>query len=301
MSILHTILFHQIKKTKSIYSSSTEKNYVQSRNYEDARMDKLPIPFGVQIEQAYLGTVPVEYVMKKSNSTDTIVLYIHGGGFVEGSAKARRSFTTYIANKMNYNVAAINYRLAPEYPFPKAPLDCVEAYQSLLLKYHAEKIILLGESAGGNLVLSTLLYIKNKKLPYPAASFVISPTVQYDQELDSYEDNSDSDCMITNLSEEICDTYLQSTEESVVKSPYAAPYYGDFTGCSPVYIWSSASEVLRDDSVIMADKLKAENVKCELFLREKMMHAYLIVPAIKESKKDLKTIKKYMDDAVETK
>lgn len=289
MSLIHRLVFRALMKNRSFYEPG-EKDYEAARRGEHASTAYVRIPKGVKLRSETLGGVPAEWIDRAGNPTDRIVLYIHGGGFVTGCSEVRRGFTATIAEKLGFNVVSIDYRLAPEHPFPAGPEDCLAAYRALLGQYPAEKIVLLGESAGGNLVLSLLVQIKQNGLPLPAASFAIAPTVQYDRELPSYRENLPTDCIVTNLTDEVCDVYLRSRDEAALKDPVAAPYYGDYTGCTPVILWASESEVLYDDSMLMFEKLKAQGTTAKLYLRRSMMHTWLIVPLFPESKKDLKLL-----------
>ena len=286
-SLLHNIIFNSLMKNKVIYDPENPRDYAAARQSEIDNVKMIRIPKKIRVYRSYLGSVPAVWFSKEKNPLDRIVLYIHGGGFVTGSTEARKGFTSYIADKLGLNVVSIDYRLAPEHPFPAGPEDCFEAYKALLEKYRADQIVLLGESAGGSLVLSLLLQIKDAGLPLPAGTFAIAPAVQFDKELDSYRDNADTDCIVANLSGEIFDTYLCSRDEAVTNDPKAAPYYGDFAGSTPVVLWASESEVLLDDSLIMFEKLKEQGVVTKLYLREGMMHTWMIVPQFAESKKDL--------------
>ena len=303
MSLLHTIIFKVLMKNRTFYEPG-KKDYEAARRSEIATAAYERLPKGVRLRSNTLGGVPAEWVEKDGNPTDRIVLYIHGGGFVTGCSEARRGFTGHVAGKLGFNVVSIDYRLAPEHPFPEGAEDCLTAYRALLGLYPAEKIVLLGESAGGNLVLSLLVQIKQEGLPFPAASFAIAPTVQYDRELPSYRDNLPTDCIVTNLTDEVCDVYLCSRDEAVLKNPVAVPYYGDYNGCAPVVLWASTSEVLYDDSVLMFEKFKAQGVTTKLYLRRGMLHTWMIIPALSESKKDLKIlgqdIRLAFDGALET-
>lgn len=252
MSFMHRMVFYFCKKGKRRYSPDEPQDYPAKRAAEVSQNRFVSVPRSVRIREATLDGVPVEWVTHGKNPTDRIVLYLHGGGFVVGSVKTRRMFTSYIANKMDYNVIAPEYRLAPEHPFPAAPQDCFAVYQTLLKKYAPNRIVLLGESAGGNLVLSVLLQIKAAGLPMPAAGLCIAPCVQFDQVFPSYTKNQETEAVVDNLSEEVFDTYLRSREPAAVRDPLAAPYYGDFTGCPPICLWASETEVLRDDSVFFA-------------------------------------------------
>lgn len=293
-SAMHSFLFSVLMKKKHIYDPENPRDYAAARQSEIDSVKMIRIPSKIRIFRSHLGRVPAVWISKENNPLDRIVLYIHGGGFVTGSTEARKGFTSYIADKLGLNVVSIDYRLAPEHPFPAGPDDCFEAYNALREKYRADRIVMLGESAGGNLILSLLLQIKDAGLPLPAGTFAIAPAVQFDKELDSYRDNADTDCIVANLSGEVFDTYLCSRDEAVTKDPKAAPYYGDFTGCTPVVLWASETEVLLDDSLIMFEKLKEQGVVTKLYLRDGMMHTWMIIPNFAESKKDLAILGKDM-------
>lgn len=297
MSVMHSMVFHMCKRGKRQYSPDVPQDYPAKRAAEVRQNRFVTVPRSVCIRETVLGGVPVELVSHPQNPTDRIVFYVHGGGFVVGSVKTRRMFTAYIANKLGCNVAAPEYRLAPEHPFPAAPLDCFAAYRAICREYGAGRVILLGESAGGNLALSVLLQIKAAGLPMPAAALCIAPCVQFDQSFPSYTQNRETEAMVDRLPEEVFAAYLR--DPAAVRDPLAAPYYGDFTGCCPICLWASRSEVLRDDSVFLYEKLRRAGHPCSLYLRDKMIHTWLIIPYIPEARRDLKTVKRTMDAALD--
>ncbi len=299
MSITHSMVFYFCKKGKRKYISGEDQNYPAKRAAEVKQNRFAAAPRSVSICKMQAGSVPMELVRHPRNPTDRIILYIHGGGFVVGSVKTRRMFTGYLAARLGCNVAAPEYRLAPEHPFPAAPQDCFAAYRKLLEQYAPERIVLMGESAGGNLVLSVILQIRDAGLPMPAAALCFSPCVQFDQSLPSYKENQATEAMVDNLSAEVFDAYLGSRDNAVTHNPLAAPYYSSFAGCPPICLWASESEVLRDDSLLLFEKLKAEGHPCRLYLRKGMIHTWLIIPTIPEAKKDLKTVKLCLDRAME--
>ena len=290
MSLMHTIIFRSLMKNRSFYDPEKPKDYPAARRQEIKSVAMVKTPKDVTLREGTLGGVDAEWITGENNPADRIVLYIHGGGFVTGSSAARGGFTSYIAHELGLNVVSLDYRLAPEHPFPAGPHDCLAAYEALLEQFPAEKIVLLGESAGGNLVLSLLLQAKEKGLPLPAAVFALAPNVQYDRELPSYRENQATDCIVTNLCDEVCDVYLRSRDEAVLKDPVAAPLYGDYTGCPPVILWVSDSEVLLDDSLLLFEKLMEQNVTTKLYRRDGMMHTWIIIPQLSESKKDLEIL-----------
>lgn len=298
MSLIHKIVFKQMMKSKVLYSPDNKIDYDKKRREERMQTARLPLPKNIAVKESRIEGIPVELVTAKGNRRDQMIYYIHGGGFVLGDAAARRFFTAYLAGKLHYNVVAVNYRLAPEFPYPAGAMDCIAVYEALLKRYDSKNIMFVGESAGGNLVLSTLLRAKERNLPLPAAVFAIAPTVQYDRVFPSYRENLNTDCMVGYLSEEVCDLYLQSREKALLENPFAAPYYGDYSGCPPIFLWASDSEVLRDDSIYFYKKMKKAGWDCELYLRDGMMHTYMITPSFPESKKDLKIMKRRMDEVM---
>lgn len=282
---------------KRIYDPKKAIDYPAARAAEIEQNKGVKIPKTVKIEEDVMAGVPIERITEPRNPKERIVLYIHGGAFVVGSVRTRRAFTSYMAEKLGHNVLAVEYRLAPEAPFPAAPKDCFAVYKSLLDSFEPKNIVILGESAGANLVLATLLQIKAEKLPQPSAAFCIAPCVQYDTVFPSYENNAEKDAMVANLSDEVADMYLQSHDVQRMHDPLFAPYYADFSGCAPIYLWASTAEVLLDDSVKLYEKLKREHHPCNLYLRDGMMHTWMIVPYFPESKKDLKRMQKLLDNA----
>ena len=119
--------------------------------------------------------------------------------------------------------------------------------------------------------------------------------MQFDAVFPSYTENTEKDAIVANLSDEVFDMYLQSKDNP--KNPLFAPYYGDFIGCPPIYLWASTAEILRDDSVKLYEKLRKARHSCNLYLRNGMMHTWMIVPYFPESQKDLKRLKAHLEDA----
>lgn len=297
MSLIHSIVNYALKSGRRIYDPNNPMDYRAVREKEVKQNKYAKAPKSVSISESVIGGVQVELLTKDCNPTDRIIMYIHGGGFVVGSVKTRRAFTGYVVNRLGYNVLAVEYRLAPEVPFPAAPTDCFAVYKELIKEYDPQKIVILGESAGGNLVLSTLLQIKAENLPQPASAICIAPCVQFDEVFPSYINNEKTDSIVVNLSEEVFDKYLQSRSVDDARNPIFAPYYGDFTGCCPIYLWVSTSEILYDDSVKLYEKLREGNHLCNIYIRNKMMHTWMVIPYFPEAKKDLKRMKAHLDEA----
>mgnify|MGYP002764889396 FL=1 len=300
MSIMHSIFYHIIKSGKVEFDPLNPPDYKTKRKVEEEQAGKAPVPKGVKFRLEKIDNVQVEYISWKSNQKDRVIYYIHGGGFVCGSSLQRRSFTGFMAKKLGYNVVSVDYCLAPENPFPSRVKECLQVYRELLKNYSSDKIVFMGESAGGNLVLSTALMARDEGLPLPAGIVTASPTVQYSKELDSYRENLKTDCMITNLSDEVKAVYFQSEDANVIENPYGAPIFGDFHGFPPILINVSGSEVLRDDAYLLNKKLQKQGVTTKVLCRKNAMHAYLVQTMLPEAKQDLLKVKRFIEDVFET-
>lgn len=292
MSFLHTIIFYFIKRGQTSYDPGVQPDYGKARA-EEAKGVPQTLPRGVKSRKVTLDEISGEYLFSNGNPADQCVLYIHGGGFVTGSTKTVRPLTGTLVKTLGRNVYSIRYRLAPEHPFPAAPEDCFRAYQTLEGKYGGANIILMGESAGATLALATTLRAKDEGLSLPACVIALAPAVQFDQAFPSYTENLNTDCMVSNLCVQVRDTYLP--HEADLCHPYAAPYYGNFAGFPPTLLIASDSEVLRDDSVFLHQKLLTAEVESKLSLYHSMMHIFPVIPSLPESKRAYREMREFVD------
>lgn len=254
------------------------------------------LPEGVTVTELDLNGIHGEKLEKPGNK-DIIIFYIHGGGFCTGSALQRRELTQYICDKHGYNCIAIDYRLSPEEKWPAHLEDCHKAYLALLDKgYESSKIAFMGESAGGTLVLSLALLLKEDGLPFPCAIASFSPGTNRAKVYPSYVTNRDSDKMIGHAVdragqfEAVFGT--PSPKEAFLRSPLVSPYYGDYTGLPPVFLSASNTEILYDDARMLYEKLKSEGHTAAFDVQEELCHAYPIFPHIPEAQE---TIQKAID------
>lgn len=293
MSLLHKIVYAIADKGKAEYNPQNPKDYKQIRIKAEKRYTK-KIPKSVSCEYVKLNGAGIEFLSSAKNPKDKMVFYIHGGGFTEASAFARRPFTLYIVQKLGLNVAAVDYRLAPEYPYPLAVDDCLEAYAYVLKHVKPQGIIFTGESAGGNLVFATALKAKAENITLPACIAAFSPTLQYSKVFPSYTENLKTDCMLINICDEIRATYLKEVE--LDKAVFAEPLYGDLQDLPPTFLTASNSEVLLDDSLMMYGKLIENGIYCRLKIYNKLAHAFQIIPMLSEAKKALNDYIVFIND-----
>lgn len=187
-------------------------------------------------------------------NSDQVILYLHGGGFIFETPGLHAGMLVRLCRDTGARGLMLNYRLAPEFPYPAATEDCLAVYRHLLdAGYAAKNIVIAGDSAGGNLTLVTLLRIRDADLPLPAGAIALSPLTDATGSSDSFVRHQKHDPMFTagtyNL---VMDHYLPDvTRRSEV---WASPLFGDLTGLPPIHLVVGSSEMMLDESVRFATK-----------------------------------------------
>jgi len=211
------------------------------------------------------------------------VLYLHGGGYTTGSPALYRHFTARIATAVRAHVLVIDYRLAPEHPFPAALDDADAAYRWLLAgKAEPRSTVIMGDSAGGGLALALLLKLRDGGRDRPVAAVALSPWTDLALTGASLAHNARSDPML-NLADTrlFADSYLAGADPC---HPYASPLYGDPAGLPPTLIQAGSDEILRDDAVRIAEKMRAAGCHVEIEVWPRMPHAWhLFAPVLPEA------------------
>jgi epsilon-lactone hydrolase len=230
---------------------------------------------GTIAESVEIPGLRAEWVaMPDTPDDDAVVLYIHGGGFTAGTVVAYRGLASRYSNAAHARVLSFDYRLAPEEPFPAALEDCVRAYLWLTLEHGtpSHRIGLVGDSAGGNLVIATLLQLRDIGEPLPAAAVCVSPVFDLAMTGESVTARASRDPMILPSSLKACSAaYLGDADP---KTPLASPLYADLHGLPPLLIEMGSEEMLRDDSVRLAAKAKAAGVDVTLEEWAEMIHVW---------------------------
>jgi acetyl esterase/lipase len=204
---------------------------------------------------------------------DRHIVYLHGGAYVFGSAMFYRDLTWRIAESACARMLCIDYRLAPEHPFPAALDDVLAAYRWLLAKgAHPRRVTIMGDSAGGGLALAALLRLRDESAPLPAAAVLLSPWTDLALSGASLTANADSEAMFAPESLSVLARHYLAGSDPL--DPYASPLYADSTGLPPTLIQAASDELLLDDSVRMAEKLRAAGCEVDLQIWPHMPHAW---------------------------
>lgn len=258
------------------------------------RSRRAPAGPSIKLIKADIGGIPGEWVVAPDADPDVRLLYIHGGGFVSGSGAFYLTMAAHIAVAAKCAVLLPDYRLAPEHPFPAGLDDCVAAHE--WLRTHgpngaspARVTFIAGDSAGGNLTLATLLALRDRKLPLPAGGIPISATTDLTLASESIE--SVYDPIISSKTMPVFrEHYLGKTDP---RNPLASPVFGDYRGIPPLLIEVGEHEMLRDDSVRVAKKARADGIPVQLEVWPGMFHVFQshepLLPEARESIEQMAT------------
>jgi acetyl esterase/lipase len=212
-------------------------------------------------------------VVAPEAEADRVVMYLHGGGYCMGSLGSHRQLVSHLSTQARARVLNVDYRLAPEHPFPAAVEDAVAAYTWLLDQgVAADRIAISGDSAGGGLTLATLLALKEVGTPLPATAIPLSPWADLEGTGESTRTRAAVDLMIDPDSlKETADLYANGGD---LHQPQLSPIYGDYSGMPPLLIQVGDAEVLLDDAVRVADRAKADGVDVTLEVWDEMPHVF---------------------------
>jgi acetyl esterase/lipase len=256
-----------------------------------------PIPAGTVVGSIVPGGPRGEWVIASGVSTTEprILFYIHGGGFTAGSAAAYRGLSSHLSASTGCRVLAVDYRWAPEEPFPAALDDCVVGYHWLVTAGSAapRNVVLAGDSAGGNLVVAMLLALKQGGDALPAAGVCVSPIFDLALTGDSVTTRAMRDPMILASSLQKCSTAYRGNSDP--RNPLMSPLYGDLSGLPPLLLQCGSEEMLRDDSVRLAARAKAAGVDVTFEEWDEMIHVWhLFADRLTDGRKALARIGEFV-------
>jgi len=283
MSVFNKIVLFILRSQLSGWHEGT---IAEQRTRQERSTRFLRSPKQVRFQKTSDPGVPSEWI-ELSGSEPGIILYLHGGAFALGSVNSHREFISRVVKETNCKALAVNYRLAPENPFPAALDDAIKAYEWLLNNgYRPSQICIAGDSAGGGLTISTLLALQEKGIPLPAGVFCFSPWFDLMLSGNSIIENEKVDPI---LSGEVLKKYTeyyigdhQPTEH------FISPLFADLNGLPPLLIHSGRDEILLDDSVRFYEKARNAGVDVSLTIWDDMFHVFQLfsfLPATKESLK----------------
>jgi epsilon-lactone hydrolase len=249
----------------------------------EAAMGGLPLAQGVRAVCLDAGGQTVISCSREEGEDDPLLLYFHGGGYRLGSAVSYRAYGSHLAQACSVRVLLVDYRLAPEHPFPAAVDDASGAYRWLVKREgSAARVVVGGDSAGGGLAAALVLQARAENLPLPAGIVCLSPWVDLTNAAGSYTSRAPSDALFSKLAaDEAAAMYLSGADPA---HPLASPLRGNWSGLPPLFIQASDSEVLVDDATGLAGAARQAGVDVELHVYSGMPHVWqLHYPAFPEA------------------
>lgn len=232
-------------------------------------------PSGVKCASVSANGVPALMLTPDGCAADRVLQYTHGGGYVFCSAASHRRLAGHIAKAVGCRALVVDYRLAPEHPHPAPVTDAISSYRWLLDQgIKPGHIALSGDSAGGGLVLATLLKARDEGLPQPAGAVPISPWTDMEATGATMKTRAAVDKCVTEAGiKQLAPLFLGATSS---KDAYASPHYADLKGIAPLYIQVGDEETLLDDSVRFAHRALDAGVEVKLEIYPEMQHIFQI-------------------------
>jgi acetyl esterase/lipase len=249
-------------------------------------------PPDVAIRAAEVGGVPCEWLSPPGAAPGPVILYLHGGAWVLGWTSMHRRLVAHLCLAAGCRALAVDYRLAPEHPFPAALDDCVAAYRGLVSEgIRPDEIVVAGDSAGGTLTLTTLMSLRDAGDPLPAAAVCISPATDLEGTGESFWTIKDP--VVT--PEFVLRMRKLYAGDRDLKSPLISPLSGDLRGLPPLLIHAGGGEMLLCDSERLAEKARAAGVPVELAVYPAMWHVWhVLIPTLPEARRAVAEIGEFV-------
>jgi acetyl esterase/lipase len=239
---------------------------------------QIPVPEDTKVEKIDIEGISAEWVLDPDAQHDRRLVYFHGGFYVAGSLEMYHPLSARLSKASGCAVLLVDYRLAPEDPFPAAVDDALTSFRWMSQNgpvghAPAKKTFIVGDSAGGGITLATIMKLKDEREELPDAAVTISALTDLALTGESIKSRSEIDPMIRNtaLLPDICRLYLSGADP---RTPLASPLYGDFSGFPPLLIQVGDHEVLLNDSTRLAEKAKSADVEVKLEVEPEMFHDF---------------------------
>jgi epsilon-lactone hydrolase len=256
-----------------------DADVVEQRRLLRELLSAQPLPADVTVTAAALGEVPTAEITVDGIEPRHVVLYFHGGVYVMGDAALAADLAAEVGRRTEAKVISVDYRLAPEHPYPAAVDDALAAYEALLQDgSQPSDIALAGESAGGGLAIATLVNIRDHGLPLPAAAFVMSPYADLTLAGATIDTRREVDPLLSReaLQARILDyTFGQDAALGLI-----SPIFADLSGLPPLIIQGGSHEVLLDDAVRLAREAATADVEVTLEITPQVPHVFQAYHAI---------------------
>ena len=282
-----------IKKLVSIQTSGWSKGSIQAQRVRQERMARYArLSADTRYQPVDANGVSGAWI-EAPGADLGVILYLHGGAYALGSVNIHREWVARLARATKTRGLAINYRLAPEHPFPAALQDAITAYRWVLAQeIDPSQIIIAGDSAGGGLALAALVALRDAGEALPAGAVCISPWTDLALTGASVQSKAGADPILDPDRLKMYARYYAGEHE--LTSPLISPLYADLEGLPPLLIQVGADEILLDDAVRLADRAREAGVDVTLEVWDEMFHVFQMVPFLPETKRAVEQIAQFV-------
>ena len=290
----HQAIVTALREQGALGSGEEEVDVIAMREGMEGMLANSEVPEGTRCEAVDAGGVPAEWIEGPDIDRGRVLLYFHGGGYVLGSIATHRAMVARIAAEAGVRALLIDYRLAPENPFPAAVEDAVAAYRFLLDDgYKPDQIALGGDSAGGGLTLACLLALRDEDEPLPEAAVLLSPWVDLEGIGESMTTRAEADPMVARDGLLKMAAFYLNGESA--RNPLAAPLHADLSRLPPLYIQAGTAETLLDDATRIEEKARLAGVATEMDLYPDLVHVFqAFAPHVPESMEAIQKLGAYL-------
>ena len=293
MPSLQSVFFRLMLKHFTDWSLPLDK--LRTKTERNARWVKLPNK--VEVNEVTAGGVAAEWLLPTGAAPDQVMLYLHGGGYAMGSCATHRAMAARLAESCRVRALVLNYRLAPEYPFPAALEDALAAYRWLRQRGVApNNIVIAGDSAGGGLAVATLVALRDGGESLPAAAVCISPWTDLAGTGESIRTRAKADPWVTAKALALGDHYIGTNDS---RHPLISPHYAELHGLPPMLIQVGNDEILLSDSTRLAERVKEAGGEAILEIWERMWHVFhCLAPQLPEANRAIEKIGTFVRDHI---
>jgi acetyl esterase/lipase len=251
------------------------------------------VPADIQVTRVMAGPVRAEWIEPAGAQFHRVIVYLHGGGYVMGSLDTHRNLVARLATAAGARALILNYRLAPEHPFPAALEDTLAAYRWLLMEgLDPAGIAFAGDQAGGGLALAAAMWLRDNRAPLPAALVTLSPWTDLAFGGRSILRNAAKD---HTLSIEMLAYFAQSyLQGALPTNPLASPLYGKLAGLPPLLIHAGANEILRDDATRLGERALNAGLDVSVEIYADQPHAFQLFDMLPEAQASVARLGAYI-------
>lgn len=278
MSLRATLLNFVMRRFKGGFSGKSPVQTVAKLRHMMRHADRAKAPKWAEVKSDSLNGVACEWLRYKNAAaqSDRLIIYFHGGAFVCGGPATHRHMGCRLSQASAATVLMVDYRLAPEHPYPAALADSLTVYRYLLDKgYEPSRMVIAGDSAGGNLTLACLAALRAESLPLPGCAICVSPWADLSHSGQSIRDNAQADPMLPlDMLTGPASLYARDLD---LKDPRISPVFEDFTDFPPLQLIVGSTEILLDDSRRIAQQARSAGVAVELDIWHNMPHAFTVM------------------------